>query len=68
MAYSFSVTVIVPITGKGAIVPKGTSFQCVEQSMSAPSTKTLAEAIKRTTGIDVPTSNIYSSSIKVEKL
>jgi hypothetical protein len=68
MAYSFKVTVITPITGKGAIVPKGTSFQCVEQSTTAPTNKTLSEALKRATGIDVPTSNIYSSSLKIEKL
>ncbi len=68
MAYSFKVTVITPISGKGAIVPKGTSFQCVEQSTTAPTKKTLSEAIKRTTGIDVPTGNIYSSSLKIEKL
>jgi len=67
MPYSFKITVITPITGKGAIVPKGTTFQCVEQSSTAPSTKTISEAIKRATGIEVPTSNIYSSSIKVEK-
>jgi hypothetical protein len=68
MPYSFKVTVITPITGKGAIVPKGTSFQCVEQSTTAPTNKTLSEAIKRATGIEVPTSNIYSSSLKIEKL
>ena len=68
MAYSFKVTVITPITGKGAIVPKGTSFQCVEQSTKAPTNKTLSEAIKSATGIDVPTTNIYSSSLKIEKL
>jgi hypothetical protein len=68
MAYSFKVTVTTPLTGKGANVPKGTTFQCVEQSSSAPSTKTLSEAIKRATGIDVPPTNIYSGSIKVEKL
>jgi hypothetical protein len=67
MAYSFKVTVTTPITGKGAVVPKGTTFQCVEQSMSAPSLKTLAEAIERATGIEVPTSNIYTSSLKIEK-
>jgi len=68
MAYSFKVTVITPLTGKGGIVPKGTSFQCSEQSTTAPTNKTLAEAIMRATGIEVPTGNIYSSSLKIEKI
>jgi hypothetical protein len=68
MPYAFKVTVVTPISGKGAIVPKGTTFQCSEQSITAPTTKTLSEAIKRATGIEVPTGNIYSSSLKIEKL
>ena len=68
MAYAFKVTVIVPLSGKGAIVPKGTTFQCAEQSSTSPRLTTISEAIKRTTGIEVSTSHIYSGSIKIEKL
>jgi hypothetical protein len=68
MAYAFKVTVTKPINGKGEIVSKGTTFHCSEETTILPTIDTLFEAIRKTTGIEVPTSNIDFRSLKIERL
>jgi len=65
MAYVFKLTTKQPIAG--GKIPKGVSFQHIEQSSSAPQMSNVAKTIKSEFGIDVSSSAIASSYFEITK-
>jgi len=65
MAYVFKLTTKQPIAG--GKIPKGVSFQHIEQSSSAPQMSNVAKTIKSEFGIDVSSSAISSSYFEITK-
>jgi hypothetical protein len=66
MAYAFKLTTKQPIAG--GKIPKGVSFQHIEQSSTAPQMTNVAKTIKSQFGIEVSSSAISSSYFQVDKL
>lgn len=66
MAYAFKLTTKQPIVG--GKIPKGVSFQHIEQSSSAPQMTNVAKTIKSQFGYDVSSSAISASYFTIEKL
>jgi len=66
MAYAFKLTTKQPIVG--GKIPKGVSFQHVEQSSTAPQMSNVAKTIKAEFGFDVSSSAISSSYFEIKKL
>lgn len=66
MAYAFKLTTKQPIAG--GKIPKGASFQHIEQSSTAPQMSNVAKTIKAQFGIEVSSSAISSSYFEITKL
>jgi hypothetical protein len=66
MAYAFKLTTKQPIAG--GKIPKGVSFQHIEQSSTGPQMTNVAKTIKSQFGIEVSSSAISSSYFQVDKL
>jgi hypothetical protein len=66
MAYAFKLTTKQPIAG--GKIPKGASFQHIEQSSTAPQMSNVAKTIKAEFGIDISSSAISSSYFDIKKL
>jgi hypothetical protein len=65
MAYAFKLTTKQPIAG--GKIPKGVSFQHIEQSSTAPQMTNVAKTIKSQFGIEVSSSAISSSYFQIDK-
>ena len=66
MAYAFKLTTKQPIAG--GKIPKGVSFQHIEQSASGPQMTNVAKTIKSEFGIDISSSAISASYFEIKKL
>jgi hypothetical protein len=66
MPYVFNLTTKQPIAG--GKIPKGATFQHVEQSSSAPIMSNVVKTIKAQFGIEVSSSTISSSYFETKKI
>jgi len=66
MAYAFKLTTKQPIAG--GKIPKGVSFQHIEQNSSGVNMANLVKTIKTQFGIEISSSSISSSYFEITKL
>jgi hypothetical protein len=66
MAYVFNLTTKQPIAG--GKLPKGTSFQHIEQNSAAPQMSNVVKTIKAQFGLEVSSSILSSSHFEIKKL